>query len=649
MAKIFVERIIIKNRAPFENLDLTFKENETVVLTAVNGRGKTTILSYIVDAWHEMARPYFKNEFEGKENKYYRVSSPIFNMNQNTPSFVYIRFKTQEKQIDYVDIRNNCNQQQYDIAIPLDAKIPFSQLEASLKNAQNIKFVSNLDKDLAEKLFNNNTITYFPAYRYEIPGYLNDPYKVHLDFTKESSFVGYLPNPLEVVTGLPQFANWIMDVMLDYFQKQEPLRQVLSSVTKNTEGQVVLPQNIHYLLSDFLLLQNLNTIITQTLSSTKRNNCKYEFRIGDRSAGGTRISIKQIASDTQQSESLLYPTIFNLSSGEAAMLCLFGEILRQADKSRNNIALQQITGIVLIDEVDKHLHIKLQKEVLPVLFSLFPNIQFIISSHSPFLNIGFSENEKTKSRSTIIDLDQGGIRIPLLKNIIYQEVYQLMLNENENYAKLFQQLSLSQNKPILFVEDTYTQIYKVVYLKLKEIDFDEHNLEEVFDRNAEFCIYGKGNRNNLQGFLDNPCMNEWTQKTIVGLFDFDDAYDNYLNLKSKWEEISKDERNGLYKKRKDCNVYALMLPIPVFREDIAGENQKVRQLEVELLITDDKIKECYGDSDYATERITRDLVIPKIKNKGDFWKKSIVLDKVDFKYFQPLFATLDSIFNNNDI
>ena len=77
--KIFVERIIIKNRAPFESLDLAFNENEIAVLTAVNGRGKTTILSYIVDAWYEMVRPHFRNEFKGKENEYYRISSSILN------------------------------------------------------------------------------------------------------------------------------------------------------------------------------------------------------------------------------------------------------------------------------------------------------------------------------------------------------------------------------------------------------------------------------------------------------------------------------------------------------------------------------------------------------------------------------------------
>ncbi len=358
--------------------------------------------------------------------------------------------------------------------------------------------MANLDKAMANIILENNVITYFPAYRYETPGYLNDPYKIYLDFTKESSFSGYLSNPLEVVTGLTPLANWIMDVVLDM------------DIYKQTE--IINGQTVDLTPERTILWNSLKQIISQTLISKNEEGGNLRFGIGKRNSGSSRIAIM---SDKGGVSTQVYPTIFNLSSGEAAMLCLFGEILRQADKNRNNIALQQITGIVLIDEVDKHLHIKLQKEVLPALFNLFPNIQFIISSHSPFLNIGFAENMGTKTRASIIDLDQAGIRIPLFQNIIYQEVYQMMLNENENYAKLYQELSSSQRKPILFVEDTYTQIYKVAYLKLQNIDFDENNLEKKFDENAVFCIYGKGNRNNLQGFLDNPCMNEWTKKNTL--------------------------------------------------------------------------------------------------------------------------------------
>ena len=44
-----------------------------------------------------------------------------------------------------------------------------------------------------------------------------------------------------------------------------------------------------------------------------------------------------------------------------------------------------LPGIVLIDEIETHLHLELQKNILPLLTAVFPNIQFIITSHSPFI------------------------------------------------------------------------------------------------------------------------------------------------------------------------------------------------------------------------------------------------------------------------
>jgi ABC-type uncharacterized transport system ATPase subunit len=42
-------------------------------------------------------------------------------------------------------------------------------------------------------------------------------------------------------------------------------------------------------------------------------------------------------------------------------------------------------GIVLIDEIETHLHIELQKKVLPFLTKMFPRVQFIVTTHSPFV------------------------------------------------------------------------------------------------------------------------------------------------------------------------------------------------------------------------------------------------------------------------
>lgn len=93
-------KAIFINRAPFEHLALDFKEKGINVLSAINGNGKTTILSHITDAFYELAKIVFHNEFEGRENKYYRVSSSLYNINLANPSFVYLRFESNGEYID---------------------------------------------------------------------------------------------------------------------------------------------------------------------------------------------------------------------------------------------------------------------------------------------------------------------------------------------------------------------------------------------------------------------------------------------------------------------------------------------------------------------------------------------------------------------
>lgn len=93
-------KAIFINRAPFEHLELDFKERGINVLSAINGNGKTTILSHITDAFYELAKDVFHNEFEGRENKYYRVSSSLYNLNPANPSYVYLRFEYNGEYID---------------------------------------------------------------------------------------------------------------------------------------------------------------------------------------------------------------------------------------------------------------------------------------------------------------------------------------------------------------------------------------------------------------------------------------------------------------------------------------------------------------------------------------------------------------------
>lgn len=61
------------------------------------------------------------------------------------------------------------------------------------------------------------------------------------------------------------------------------------------------------------------------------------------------------------------------------------------------------TGIVLIDEVDLHLHPRWQREILLQLTKVFPNIQFIVSTHSPVIVVGAAEIAQIVNLNNIND------------------------------------------------------------------------------------------------------------------------------------------------------------------------------------------------------------------------------------------------------
>lgn len=78
------------------------------------------------------------------------------------------------------------------------------------------------------------------------------------------------------------------------------------------------------------------------------------------------------------------PSDFNtLPDGYATILRIVTELMMRMEQDLTSA--YHAKGIVLIDEVEAHLHIELQKNILPFLTTLFPNIQFIVSTHSPFI------------------------------------------------------------------------------------------------------------------------------------------------------------------------------------------------------------------------------------------------------------------------
>ena len=88
----------------------------------------------------------------------------------------------------------------------------------------------------------------------------------------------------------------------------------------------------------------------------------------------------------------------NLSAGQRMMVALVADVASKAVMQNSGLVsdvplddgdvppvLQQTPGMVLIDEIDVHLHPKWQRRVVRDLKETFPRIQFVCTSHSPFV------------------------------------------------------------------------------------------------------------------------------------------------------------------------------------------------------------------------------------------------------------------------
>jgi predicted ATP-binding protein involved in virulence len=132
--------------------------------------------------------------------------------------------------------------------------------------------------------------------------------------------------------------------------------------------------------------------------------------------------------DTEQSEIVVSiggnPQPFrNLSAGQKMMVSLIADIAIKIvtqnaafiskeldiDNSKLPLVLQETTGLVLIDELDVHLHPKWQHRIVDDLKSTFPAIQFVCTSHSPLVigeveakEIRFLENDQETGKDISI-------------------------------------------------------------------------------------------------------------------------------------------------------------------------------------------------------------------------------------------------------
>lgn len=77
-----------------------------------------------------------------------------------------------------------------------------------------------------------------------------------------------------------------------------------------------------------------------------------------------------------------------LSDGYSAIIGIVADLILRMDRNwllKGELSQYNVEGVVLIDELETHLHVELQRKILPFLTEFFPKIQFIITTHSAYI------------------------------------------------------------------------------------------------------------------------------------------------------------------------------------------------------------------------------------------------------------------------
>ena len=176
-----------------------------------------------------------------------------------------------------------------------------------------------------------------------------------------------------------------------------------------------------------------------------------------------------------------------LSHGEKNLFTLIGDIAIRL--SLLNPGLEdpfQGEGIVLIDEIDLHLHPKWQRMIMGSLQTLFPNIQFIVTTHSPLIindtqnaNVLFIDNGVVTPLSKTFGMNIDEIYLRLMDTPIQNEELQA------EFDSLLDAIQKGDRKKIKSIREELLKKLPSNHIELMRAEILERRLEAIRAKNSQ--------------------------------------------------------------------------------------------------------------------------------------------------------------------
>jgi len=394
---MYVKRIQIVNYGPIRSLDISLPFDadrpKPVLLVGENGSGKSILLSHMVNGmvvakdseYPESSELDEARVFKLRSNSYIRIGAQYYFARIDFESGIFVReLRLRQPKSTYTQP-------------PMGADGPGSEAWQSdfgqdgLDHFEtNIRPYPDPMATSVSAIISANCLLYFPSNRMEEPAWLNTAnLRAKPKYTKAPTVKGETPRRVVAHTPLRDVHDWLYDVAYDRaaFEIQSPsINLPMTGASGESPGPVLpMPLFLGY-QGDATNAYNVALRILRAILPRLPTTANVRFGIG-----GRHNRLLSIESDS----GISVPNVFQLSSGEHALLALFLSILRdfdlRADRNTPFSGAEDVRGLVVVDEADLHLHARHQHDVLPELIQMFPKVQFVMTTHSPLLVLGMAK------------------------------------------------------------------------------------------------------------------------------------------------------------------------------------------------------------------------------------------------------------------
>ena len=332
-----VKGISIKNFKGILDEDLEFHKNLNVFIGS-NGAGKTTLLDAIAKCLLKLIDEIIPNN-----------RNPEFDENENINYFKkYYYLFLELESVDFITVDIPIY---HGYGLNIDAETKNNYTKAKIDFFEIINDLTII----AETLQRVPILKYYSANR----GFGNYS-KPTTEIYSRANFESW-SNFFHDDISYSRFFKWFLNKEIQELRKQRD----------GKDFNIKIPE-----------LQDVRRAIQKTFQILDGKNITIKSGEIKRNGSNELIPILELQEEGKNTSE----NFNSKSDGEKAIITLIADIaynLSIADSFYDGFESLQGKGIVMIDEIEAHLHPNWQREIIPLLTQIFPNIQFFITTHSP--------------------------------------------------------------------------------------------------------------------------------------------------------------------------------------------------------------------------------------------------------------------------